>query len=334
MDDNTKNINEIYELLKSKGIDKSYVREVLLPKWWDEEILSSKAGFLQTASIIAKNLGIKLSDLLSESDELHLTQTVPIKFKKNKSYSTLTTDFFPQTLSAKLYSLIKSSFEKEFALSIDDPDELRKDFLSSYDKIDLTNLLDYLWKKGLPVIYVSEYPKDVNKLDGMVFNFEDHPVIIVSSKRKHDAWLIFILVHEVAHILKKHLSNSENVIFDSNFEDAENSEEKEANEFAVKFLIETEENIPSSLSMDSSYKLVNQLRPIGNTLKLDLGVITLMYAFRVNNFVLGSQALNVMDPEPDASSKVKSKMIEFLDLDNLTEEELEYFENLTGVIGG
>jgi len=80
----TKNINDIYALLKSKGIDKSYVREVILPKWWDEKILSSKAGFLQTVSIIAKNLGIKLSDLLSESDELHLTQTVPIKFKKNK----------------------------------------------------------------------------------------------------------------------------------------------------------------------------------------------------------------------------------------------------------
>jgi hypothetical protein len=108
----------------------------LLPKWWNEEILSSKAGFLQTASIIAKNLGIKLSDLLSESNELHLTQTVPIKFKKNKSYNTLTTDFFPQTLSAKLYGLIKSSFEREFTLSIDDPDELRKDFLSNYDKIE------------------------------------------------------------------------------------------------------------------------------------------------------------------------------------------------------
>jgi len=66
--------------------------------------------------------------------------------------------------------------------------------------------------------------------------------------------------------------------------------------------------------MDSSFKLVNQLRPIGKTLKLDPGVITLMYAFRVNNFVLGSQALNVMDPEPDASFKVKTKMMEFLNI--------------------
>lgn len=334
MENTTENINHIYERLKSKGIDKSYIREVLLPKWWNEEILSSKAGFLQTVSIIAKNLGVKLSDLLSESDELHLTQTVPIKFKQNKSYNTLTTDFFPQTLSAKLYSLIKSSFEREFTLSIDDPAELRKDFLSNYDKIDLSNLLDYLWKKGLPVIYVSEYPKNVNKLDGMVFNFENRPVIIVSSKRKHDAWLIFILVHEAAHILKKHLSNSENVIFDSTLENAENDEEKEANEFAVKFLIETENNVPSALNLDSSFKLVNQIRPIGDKLKIDAGVITLMSAFKANNFVLGSQALNVMDPEPDASSKVKTKMMEFLDLDNLTEEELEYFENLTGVIGG
>ncbi|HET54718.1 MAG TPA: ImmA/IrrE family metallo-endopeptidase [Ignavibacteria bacterium] len=334
MSEITKNINDIYALLKSKGIDKSYIREVLLPKWWDEEILSSKAGFLQTASIIAKNLGIKLSDLLAESDELHLTQTIPINFKQNKSYNTLTTDFFPQTLSAKLFSLIKSSFKKDFTLSIDKPDELRKDFLSVYDEINLNNLLDYLWKKGIPVIYVSEYPKDVNKLDGMVFNFENRPVIIVSSKRKHDAWLIFILAHEVGHIAKKHLNNSENVIFDSNFENAENGEEKEANDFAIKFLIENEDNVPSSLNLGSSFKLVNQLRPIGNTLKLDPGVITLMYAFRSNNFMLGSQALNVMDPEPDASSKVKAKMKEFLDLNNLTEEELEYFENLTGVSGG
>ncbi len=334
MGENAENITVIYERLKAKGIDKSYIREVLLPKWWDERILDSKAGFLQTASIIAKNLGVKLSDLLSGTDELRLTQTVPIRFKKNKSYTTLTTDFFPQTLSAKLFSLIKSSFEKEFTLSINEPDELRKDILAIYDEINLSNLLDYLWHKGIPVIYVSEYPKYINKLDGMVFNFENRPVIIVSSKRKHDAWLIFILAHELAHFVKKHLNNLENVIFDSNIEEAENDEEKEANNFTVNFLVENEKHIPTSLNLGSSFQLVNQLRPIGRKLQIDSGVLALMYAYRNNNFLLGSQALSVLDAEPDASLKIKSKILEFLDLDKLTEEELDYFEKITGTAGG
>jgi len=326
------NIENIYTLLKSKGIDKKFIRNVLLPSWWDESILSSKAGLLQTISLISKNLGTELSDLVSNKKDIHLSSNFNIKFKQNKSYKNLTTDFFPQALSSRLYTLIDRTYNKEFNLNLNSVQELREEFLTEYNEINLFNILGFLWNVGIPVIFVSEYPKDINKLDGMVFKFDDRPIILISSKRKHEAWLIFILVHELGHIFLSHLgNNTENAIFDQNLEILDDDEETEANNFAINFLIEGKHNIPDFNNVNNTFKLINRLRPLSQKLKIDTGILSLIYAYRNNNFLSASKALNSMYPEANASKKVIRIMKQNLTLDNLSEEDLAYFEKVTGI---
>jgi len=329
--ENETNINNVYTLLKSKGIDKKFVREVLLPSWWDESILSSKAGLLQTLSLISKNLGTDLSDLVSNKKNIQLSSNFNIKFKQNKSYKNLTTDFFPQALSSRLYNLVNKTYKKEFNLNLSSVQELREVFLTGYNEINLFNILEYLWNVGIPVIFISEYPKNINKLDGMVFKFDNRPIILISSKRKHDAWLIFILAHELGHIFLNHLSDTENIIFDQNLEITDNNEEAEANDFAINFLIEGRDNIPDLYNIDNTYKLINRLRPISQKLKIDSGVLSLIYAYSNNNFLSASKVLNSMYPEANASKKVVEIMKRMLTLDNLSEEDLDYFEKITGI---
>ena len=59
------NINSIYYTLKKFGIDKNFIKDILLPDWWDDEIAKTKAGYLQTIDIISKNLGIDLASFLT-----------------------------------------------------------------------------------------------------------------------------------------------------------------------------------------------------------------------------------------------------------------------------
>jgi len=327
------NIDNIYTLLKSKGIDKKFIKEVLLPSWWDENILETKTGLLQTISLISKNLGANLSDLLTNKKDIHICNEFVIKFKQNNSYKNLVTDFYPQSLASRLNNIVERTYSTEFTLNIRTAKELREVFLTDYSEINLNNLLKFLWQNGIPVIYVSEYPKDVNKLDGMIFRLGNRPVILISSKRKHDAWLIFILVHELGHLFLNHLNETGNVIFDQRLETPANIEEIAANEFAIDFLIESKKNIPNLKNISSTFSLINILRPASQRFNIDAGVLTLIYAFTSGNFSSASRALNSMFPEANAGSRVIEFMKSNLAHENLSEEDSDYFETITGLTG-
>lgn len=326
------NISNIFDLLKSKGIDKKFIKDVLLPSWWDESILNSKAGFLQTLSIISKNLNISIKDLLSNSSDFHIASDFPIRFKQNRSYNNLTTDFFPQSLASKINKIINHTFEKEVTININTPSELRAFFFENYSEINLNNLLDFLWSNGVPVIYISKFPKGVNKLDGMIFKLDKRPVILVSSKRKHDAWLIFIIAHELGHLMLNHINDSGNIIFDHEIEQSDIGEEEDANNFALDFLLGNKNDNIIDSNLSTAFKLVNIIKPLSVSLKIDPGVIALFFAKSNNKFPLASNALNTMYPEADASIKVISYMQSQLNLENLNEEDLEYFEAITGLL--
>ena len=75
------NINTIYSTLKKFGIDKNFIKDILLPDWWEDEILKTKAGYLQTIDIISKNLGIDLANLLVNPGTINLKGNAQIKFK-------------------------------------------------------------------------------------------------------------------------------------------------------------------------------------------------------------------------------------------------------------
>src|SRR2546425_12976250 len=53
----------VYDRLHQAGIGRSYVRKVVLPDWWDDEVALTKIGFLQGLGIIARHLGLELTPL-------------------------------------------------------------------------------------------------------------------------------------------------------------------------------------------------------------------------------------------------------------------------------
>ena len=49
-------------------------------------------------------------------------------------------------------------------------------------------------------------------MDGMVINTEKMPIITISKNRKHDAWLLFVILHELGHYIKNHLNADNNIV--------------------------------------------------------------------------------------------------------------------------
>jgi Zn-dependent peptidase ImmA (M78 family) len=326
-------INNVYRILQNYGIDKKFIKEFLLPDWWADEIADSKAGYFQTVSILAKNLGLEVSDFINRAESIKLKHPVLIKFKAASNVKINADDIWPNSLAVRISEIIEQVFSVQLKDLPHNALDVRASISEQYGQINFDNTLEYLWNSGIPVLHIPVFPKEINKMDGMAVNLNGRPLIILSKNRRHDAWLLFILAHELGHIVKGHISNKDQIIYDLNLELEEDKEEIEANEFAIELLNGT--NNPSYLSTfkiyKSSFELVNDIRPIAKQFNVDPGVIALNYAYQTKNYALVEQALKVLTPKADAVKLVKTEMKSNLDLEKLSEENYNYFTKLTSL---
>lgn len=328
------NINEIYDRLKKFGIDKNFIKNILLPNWWDEELPKTKAGYLQTIDIISKNLGIDLAGFLKNPEIINFKGNALIKFKIAKNINISDNFIWPKSLALRLSEIIKELYTIEMKSLPKNALEIRAQIFQNSQKLNLDTMLDYLWDNGIPVLHVSEFPKDVKRMDGMIINLTNQPIIIVSKKRMQDAWLLFIIAHELGHLIKGHLTMSDNIIYDSDIENEQDREEKEANEFALELLTgSVSPNFAITQSIINPFILFNKVIEISNETNIDPGVITLNFAYKTKKWALAEETLKILNPKADAVSKIKEKIMSNLNFSNTSEENADFFLRITSLSG-
>ncbi|WP_337906885.1 ImmA/IrrE family metallo-endopeptidase [Iningainema tapete] len=115
---------------------------------------------------------------------------------------------------------------------------MRDEILKTRQIINIEGLLEFCWNHGIPVVHFDGFPttQEVHKFDGMVAFVAQRPVIVISINRCSPARLLFILAHELGHIIKGHVNNY--AIVDEEIDpESIDVEEIEANEFASELLL-------------------------------------------------------------------------------------------------
>jgi hypothetical protein len=196
--------------------------------------------------------------------------------------------------------------------------------------INLSNLIDFCWNAGIPVIHLPDVPG--NKMDGMAIRADDRPVIVLSLNKKHEAWLLFILAHELGHILRGHLDEDEAWV-DEEFDlSATEVHEQEANSFAVE-LITGDPGTEASATRDpKARRLAKKALQAGRKHQIDPGALILNFAYHEsgNVWALASAALNALESDPRAPSLVRAKVNANLNWDLLPKESADFLRRLMG----
>src|SRR5437762_10878996 len=138
----------VYDRLEEAGISRSYVRRVVLPEWWDDEIAETDSGYLQGLGIIARHLGLELVPLY-EKAKLEFQSRKAVRFKK-KSAGVSENDLgLAQSIATQALLLTCFETKKPLGAIPESAAKIRLAILSrGNEPVNLKNLPEYCRENG------------------------------------------------------------------------------------------------------------------------------------------------------------------------------------------
>jgi hypothetical protein len=228
----------LYKRLSEIGFPPNFVREKALPDWWDEEFEATPGAVVEAAAYVSRRLNLDIASLLQLEVAPAFKQSCHVKFKTQHQTSSQELKV-AQYMTARVAEMVAYACVSECKPLPESAQLVRKEILKTHNFVNLEGLLEFCWNYGVPVIHFDEFPplKGGRKFDGMVGYFYNRPVIVISLKHYSPAKLLFILGHELGHIIKGHVQEA--LIVDEDIKpESLDSEEIEASEVSVELLLE------------------------------------------------------------------------------------------------
>lgn len=326
----TQPMSKLYARLAEYGFNPKYVKEMILPEWWDDKIAENPAGYAEGVGLVARHLGLDIDVLEDHTQDLCYNHVGPRRFKKSQNVSEheLPLAECVALRAAKMACTAAPAPMETLATSAA---QLRTLLLQrNSTSVDFSTLLDYCWQCGIPVLHVSKFPPSGKKMDGLAVRVSGRPAIVLAKNSKSLAWLLFLLAHELGHIICGHLRDAEPRVEEEGQSKEEDKEEQEANAFAVELLTGDAHSEYDSSTNLTAARLLSVARKYGEANQIDPGVIVLNYGRTKGHWGPAMTALKSIEPNADAPATVRAKMCQQLDWERLPEETQAFLMRITG----
>jgi hypothetical protein len=322
-------LQSLYARLQRAGLDTRFVRETLLPDWWDDAIAEHPTGYAEARLRIARALGLSLRQLDSEDPLGEMLDETRLRCKTRRGME-LDSIRWTIALAKRAAELATRATPKPYEPIPESASQIRDAILQQHPWVSLGNLLAYCWQHGIPVIPLRAKPRKSKRMDGLIVRVGERPVIVLACGYRYSARLLFIVAHELGHWVRGHLSDQSILAEESIAREGESHEEAEANWFAVELLTGKPDKAywaPRSLTAS---QLAEGARMAGRRDKVDPGVVALNYAWNQGTWEVGMGALKILEPEPKGMLLLQQRMLESLEWSRLHEEDAQLLLRLTG----
>jgi hypothetical protein len=323
----------LYGRLSELGLTRAYVRQTVLPSWWDDEAAATDAGFAEAVMLVSRHVGVDLSTLRHQAGTPSLRSGVPCKFKKAQGSSNDDVAL-ARSLATQVAMLASSAMPQAADVPLAAA-EVRALILDKGEPwVSLGALVDYCWSVGIPVLHVSNFPRSTKKMEGLTARIGGRPVIILSKEQRQPAWLLFILAHELGHVACGHVGDDQVLVDEKVEQDSNDDEERAANAYAVELLTGApDRRFYAPGRWPNARALAAAAERIGRQHQIDPGHVVLNYGKSMGStfFAVANAALTHLDPSPDAVAIIRRKLADNLDWSGLTEEAAEFVAKMTGL---
>jgi len=325
-------IKDLYVRLEAVGFPRAYVRDFILPDWWEDELAHDPGNRRLAELVISRTLKIPLASLVEPRSSLTLEGAQEVRFKRRQ-------DVEPPYLvpavavARRIFELLFACAKDlpAFAMEGSDPEALRERILAQSPCVDLPGLLQSSWGLGVPVVHLDSLPKGAKRVDGMAFCVAGRPCIALASSRRSPAWLIWHLAHEMGHVARGHLQNGAALDVKIDFS-SEQVEEREANLFAKDLVYGSKNRGGFKAARHiTGAQLAADSRNLGALHHIYPACIVTSYGFNMTAWGTAQNALAALGAADGGPEAVRSALVEHLDLDDLTETDRQFFARAVGL---
>jgi hypothetical protein len=322
-------LRSLYARLQRAGLDTRFVRETLLPDWWDDAIAEHPTGYAEARLRIARALGLSLRQLDSEDPLGEMLDETRLRCKTRRGME-LDSIRWTIALAKRAAELATRATPKPYEPIPESASQIRDAILQEHQWVSLDNLSVYCWQHGIPVIPLKSKPRRSKRVDGLIVRVGERPVIVLARDHRYSARLLFIVAHELGHWVSGHLSSEMVLVENSITRVGGSREEAEANWFAVELLAGDPDRaywVPRFLTAS---QLAERARKVGERDGVDPGVVALNCAWNEGCWAMGMGTLKILEPEPKGMLLLQQRMLELLEWSRLHEEDAQLLLRLTG----
>ncbi|MBG6526368.1 ImmA/IrrE family metallo-endopeptidase [Pseudomonas aeruginosa] len=333
-------VKSAFDSLKAAGYPRTYV-EKLLPDWWDNSLFKTTAGALQFALILKQRLGLEAS--FGQDGHLQLqpdSRHIRCKRRSDTKDSELAVAASLGTAIAKLAMFCTL---KPYVPLADDIPTLRREILASTgaSHVNFDGLLNLCWDHGIPVLYLKELPRATKRITGMALSISGRPAIVLGFASPQHSRQLFVLAHELGHILRGHLGE-DGVLIDEDIAEIadtlidmktqrKDTEEREADTFALALIRNEYLNPLAAMGrLNSPTALAARAAVLGKELGIEAGHLILSYAKEHNEWARANQALEYSPSQKSAIDVIGMHFRKGVELEALSQENQEYLLSVQG----
>lgn len=320
----------LFKKLQATGFDAKYVKS-LLPDWWDDSIANTPSGYQQATLLLGRLFAIRPDSLWTDSSAAVFALPATRKFKHRADVDTDTLDV-ACALAFSAAKIVQSGLPPlESKLSIPDARELRDTLLKDSKWIGFSELLNYCFSIGIPVIYLDRLPVKAKKMDGLAFDCHGRPMIVLTKRQKH-GFLLFDLAHELGHIALNHVQPGSFIVDQKIDANAEDEDERAANRFALELLTGDAECriVPTGRNLTGS-ELASAATRHGVSRNIDPTHVALNYGYSIGHWPVATIAVKqIVGDAPDDQDILRDKLFAYLDVDEMKEDELSALARIVG----
>ena len=326
----TPQMRQLYERLEAAGFKRKYVRDNALASWWKDEDAANPRLFARAEREITRFLGLDLERL--RAGEIAGAYQVKPCFKKraNTDQAKLNAATFVALRALEIAARAVAAPPQKLPTSAS---ELRSLLLQRSDVVDLKALLDWCLSAGIIVLHLPNLPAP--KFDGLAAlvpngeqEGERRGAIALSQNCKSEGKLLFHLAHELAHLALGHVTD-EQPRCDETIDGGGDAIEQEANRWAVELLTGDANYRVVNVVIDAN-RLVVVAREVGREQRIAPAVVALNWGWNYGRHGATTEALKVLEPNSDAPKMVWRVLKSHLDLESVSEANLDYLARLSG----
>ncbi|MBC3209872.1 ImmA/IrrE family metallo-endopeptidase [Pseudomonas sp. SWRI111] len=334
-------VKAAYECLQAAGYPKTFVNR-MLPEWWDNSLLKTSAGALQFALIVKQRLGLDV--FFGQDGNLSINTHSPHTNFKHRADTNAAELNVAATLGIALARIAVRAALNSYRELPSDPMAIHAMAreAGSGSCMNFEGLLDVCWSHGIPVLFLKDIPKKKKRMTGMAVMVDGRPAILLGYEYAQHSKQLFVLAHELAHIVCRHVRDNGALIDEEISQVAEglegraqlsrDAQENEADEFALALIrngdLDIVRRVPRQMS---SATLAAQAMGLGRATGIDPGHLILSYAKDHDDWIKATQALNFIEQRVSAVELVREKFITNVDLNTIGAESAEHLLTMQGL---